>query len=715
MSVQADDSVKTYPGNGAAVLFDGPRLFDPATLSVTLVDTVTQAVTSPAYSVTRVGANGPSAVLLTVAPPVGSSLILRRTLLLEQSADFTNQQTLLRRVIEATFDVVVMMIQQLSEMGSRSLRIGENVVGVNPVLPTPQSLRPLVWNAAGNAVENGDTVLSGDLLLRGNLAAYGAGAGSDMVAVPAGAFGTTYLQTVSDILNGSEVSLHRFIPKGQHAAIRSYTSTYNATTDIRSALESGTRALIVPAGLHRYDGALTRPTGLGGIKLRGVGSAHSIIRCVGAGALTSAESGESNFGMPRFELEGIRLEAGVANAGTAVRINNTGGSGFAGVGSLWNDVEIVPSAPGNFWNKGVHSTNLRNTRFSRVVVGSNAILGEMTHCFHLDGVDDPVEVWWDGFCYMYVAETGIRVEGAYEGIYLDGINMTSVRDGLIVRPSTAAEPVVHVLNSYINCQRAAVDLDKIAYFLVANNGMSSSGLITGSFHALKTDRSGGSGIINASRFSNNTVIGGNGYVGGDTENGVLVTSGNSIDVFGNTFRALSKGVEFVAGASLREYDNRYTTVSTPVIKPAAISTMATRPEILLRANGNGDAQSVPVNTPTKLTHGGLNDDVGNYFSTSLSRWTPPEGTYRIKAHCAFTTNIADTDILNMEIHKNGANTRGSITVAARGGLVAGSVDALVAANGTDFFEIFVVVEGGGGNRTRSASVALNYWDAEAVR
>jgi len=250
MSVQADDSVKTYPGNGAAVLFDGPRLFDAATLSVTLVDTVTQAVTSPAYSVTRVGANGPSAVLLTVAPPVGATLILRRTLLLEQSADFTNQQTLLRRVIEATFDVVVMMIQQLGEMGSRSLRIGENVVGVNPVLPPPQALRPLVWNVAGNAFENGDPGVYGDMLLRGNLAAAG---GSNLVGFLQAGVGSR-VRSVQDKAFDS-VSVLDFMTTAERADVRAGTALLDVTASVQAVLDAQ-QNIHFPTGGYRI-GVLT--------------------------------------------------------------------------------------------------------------------------------------------------------------------------------------------------------------------------------------------------------------------------------------------------------------------------------------------------------------------------------------------------------------------------------------------------------------------------
>jgi hypothetical protein len=153
MSVQADDALKEYPGNGAAVLFDGPRLFDADTLTVSLVDDATGAVTSPSYTLTNVGVNGPCVVQMDVAPPLDYTLQLRRTLPYAQTADFTNQQTLLRRVVENTFDVVVMLIQQLADGVKRSFKLGDNVIGVDATLPAPTPLAYWRWNGAGKAVE----------------------------------------------------------------------------------------------------------------------------------------------------------------------------------------------------------------------------------------------------------------------------------------------------------------------------------------------------------------------------------------------------------------------------------------------------------------------------------------------------------------------------------------------------------------------------------
>jgi len=185
MSVQADDALKEYDGNGAAVLFDGPRLFDADTLTVTLVDDTTGAVTTPSYTLTNVGVNGPSLVQMDVAPPLNTTLQLRRTLPYAQTADFTDQQTLLRRVVEAAFDTVVMLIQQLADGVKRSIRFSDTVVGFDGEIQNYTPLGVLQITADGKGIDAGSPNGAGDMLLRPDLAAPG-GAGLVSIERPDG-------------------------------------------------------------------------------------------------------------------------------------------------------------------------------------------------------------------------------------------------------------------------------------------------------------------------------------------------------------------------------------------------------------------------------------------------------------------------------------------------------------------------------------------------
>lgn len=501
-----------------------------------------------------------------------------------------------------------------------------------------------------------------------------------------------------------------FMTTAQIADVRAGTGLVDVTAAIQAAMDAATAGVYFPAGVYRIAGNLTASNK--SLTLYGDGSTLSIIRQTTSGGIVYSASGAFNFKMPTLNLRGLGLQAGAANCGNAVTMNMTGGSGFAGVGPVWEDVEITPQQAGYYWTKGVRGTNVRNARFARVVIGSNAITGQTTHGFHFDGNDDPVELWFDDFCYLYVLELGILIEGQYEGIYLNGINMTSVRDGLRW-DAAAPNPTLHVMNCYMNVQRIAVDTDRVSYFKIQDNSFSSSGLSTGDFVGVQVRRSTGS-QTQASIIANNTFIGGNGY----TEYGVRVVNGNTIDVRGNMFYTLATpAINFQAGGGLREFDNNFPACAAPqVVKPAGISTAAQFPEVLLRANANGATQAVPPAIATKLNFGAATSDSWSYFDTAQSRWTPPAGVYHVDAHAYFTTNVADGDILNLSIRKNGATTEIINSYGAvKAGTLAGGLSGIIIANGTDYFEVFATIDGAGADRNKVGTTQLNYWHAYAIR
>lgn len=122
MTVQADDRRKEYPGNGVAVAFDGPRALVASTVKVYLED-ADGVSTEQTSGVTLSGVGRANTVAtFDTAPPVGSTVIILRTLPYSQECDISNQSAYLPEVLEeAGLDTLEMQIQQLADRVDRGL------------------------------------------------------------------------------------------------------------------------------------------------------------------------------------------------------------------------------------------------------------------------------------------------------------------------------------------------------------------------------------------------------------------------------------------------------------------------------------------------------------------------------------------------------------------------------------------------------------------
>jgi len=187
MTVSANDRRYEYPGNGIATVRNGPKLFSASQLLVYEVDNTTQVPTLLSlgvhYTVSQIGLKQ-SKVTLVTPTPSGKTLLLLRTLPIDQETAIKNQGAFFPEIHEDALDVRAMVDQQLSDIGERSLRYRDTMIGAfDPELPLPDALKPLVWSATNpGSIENGDPTGTGDMLLRPNLADGGTpGRGAELV------------------------------------------------------------------------------------------------------------------------------------------------------------------------------------------------------------------------------------------------------------------------------------------------------------------------------------------------------------------------------------------------------------------------------------------------------------------------------------------------------------------------------------------------------
>jgi len=151
-----------YTGNGVTTSFPYTfKAFTDANIIVyQTVGTVQSTLTlGTHYSVTGTGIDGGGNVVMVTAPASGDEIYIRSNYSAEQLTDFDSQGGFYPDTHEDAFDKQVMLIQQLEDIQGRGLRLPlSDSGGVMPEL-SPDPLKLLRWNAAGDAVENVDITL----------------------------------------------------------------------------------------------------------------------------------------------------------------------------------------------------------------------------------------------------------------------------------------------------------------------------------------------------------------------------------------------------------------------------------------------------------------------------------------------------------------------------------------------------------------------------
>jgi hypothetical protein len=181
MTVPANLNRVDYTGTGSAGPFTVPfPFYDASHLTVLQTDALFNQTTLTGWTAT--GAGGPSgAVTLAAACPVGSTLTIMRLVPLTQITSIKNQEAFYPEVHEQEMDLLAMADQQLDEAMDRTLRLPAGLSGVDMTLPKPDPGHALVWNAAGDGLENAgvaSATLQQDLADSADLAK-----GDEMIAV----------------------------------------------------------------------------------------------------------------------------------------------------------------------------------------------------------------------------------------------------------------------------------------------------------------------------------------------------------------------------------------------------------------------------------------------------------------------------------------------------------------------------------------------------
>ena len=133
MTVSTNINKATFNGSGSTGPFTfNFRFYMNTEISVLLVasdGTDTLLVEGTDYTLTGAGSYGGGLVTLTTALAVGTQLVIMRLVDLLQSTEIRNLGTFFPEIHEDVFDRMVMMIQQISEMAERAIKLPSSQSG----------------------------------------------------------------------------------------------------------------------------------------------------------------------------------------------------------------------------------------------------------------------------------------------------------------------------------------------------------------------------------------------------------------------------------------------------------------------------------------------------------------------------------------------------------------------------------------------------------
>ncbi len=154
MTVSSTTSRVEYAGNGSTVAFSVPFYFlANGDLKVYKAGTL-QTITTH-YTVSGAGVGAGGTVTFVTAPTAGQDVVIFRDPALTQGVDYVANDPFPAASHEQALDRLTMIAQRLSSRLDRAAVLpDDDTSGASAELPSPSAGKALLWNAAGDGLEN---------------------------------------------------------------------------------------------------------------------------------------------------------------------------------------------------------------------------------------------------------------------------------------------------------------------------------------------------------------------------------------------------------------------------------------------------------------------------------------------------------------------------------------------------------------------------------
>ncbi|MFK4647228.1 hypothetical protein ABIF96_005802 [Bradyrhizobium ottawaense] len=158
MTIATQTSRVSYSGDGSTTSFSVPFKFlsnsDLVVLTMDASGNIATQTFGTNYNVSGAGVDAGGTVTMTVAPPVGYTLVIYRDPPTTQTTSYNNNDPFPAKSHETALDKLTMLVQRLSSRVGRAVLLKETSTYSNLLLPEPSSGLALQWRADGLGLEN---------------------------------------------------------------------------------------------------------------------------------------------------------------------------------------------------------------------------------------------------------------------------------------------------------------------------------------------------------------------------------------------------------------------------------------------------------------------------------------------------------------------------------------------------------------------------------
>lgn len=398
-------------------------------------------------------------VTLLAALATGTTLVVSSELPNLQPTDLTNNGGFYPKVITNALDRLTILVQQLVEKVSRSLKMAISTPdGVDAQLPAPVPYALIGWNSTGTGFQNADVAYS--TALATDMASTANNKGGSLIGYSAIASAVAGTLAAAVSSRGVSVKDFPFLAFGDGV-----TDDYAALQSWLTYASTGAAVAVLPPGNYYCNGNLTCS---GSLTIQGAGSDLSRIK-FGANCNLTYVSSESTFhDGDRLTIENAGFRTTNQNTKAVLDIDGNTVNGGTRLSVLLNGLDICGDGNTNGFDAGIKFTDCSYTKINACRIRGDSQSNTLSQNGVLfQGAATVVEVVITNSDFFFVGNA-INLQPTVSGVYINRCTLVAVGVG-INQTSTVSNVGFIVTSCHIDSAIACIRTNGMLQYNIANN------------------------------------------------------------------------------------------------------------------------------------------------------------------------------------------------------------------------------------------------------